>query len=217
VVGYLRSAVPGSSRGPAGLAVVAVDDVATVAWVVASLARSGASEGRRVVVADLASGAPLARLLGVSGPGVHEVSHQGLRLLVAVPERDDAAPVGPVEGGGSPAGWPPPDEALVTACSSADLLLVLVTLDPALGGDYLATWASDAVVVVTAGRSTVEKVHGVGEMIRLAGMRLDSAVLLDADRNDESLGIIDPTHPSIGGLDKRADEPGRGADGIPVV
>ena len=32
---------------------------------------------------------------------------------------------------------------------SADLLLTLVTLDPALGGDHLATWATNAVVVVS--------------------------------------------------------------------
>ena len=28
------------------------------------------------------------------------------------------------------------------ACSTADLVLSLVTLDPAVGGDYLATWAT---------------------------------------------------------------------------
>ena len=45
VVGYLRGAVPGSSRGPASLAVVAVDDAQVVAQVVASLAASCASRG----------------------------------------------------------------------------------------------------------------------------------------------------------------------------
>ena len=72
---------------------------------------------------------------------------------------------------------------------SADLLLTLVTLDPALGGDHLATWATNAVVVVSAGQSSAERIHGVGEMIRLAGMRLDSVVLLGADKSDESLGL----------------------------
>jgi capsular polysaccharide biosynthesis protein len=216
VVAYLRAAVPGSSRGPASMAVVATDDVQTVASIVASLARSRASGGRQVVLADLSSGGALARRLGVSGTGVHEVTQQDVRLLVVVPERDDAAPVGPVRGGGSPAALIQPDEALVAACSSADLLLSFVTLDPALGGDYLATWASDAVVVVTAGRSTVTKVQGVGEMIRLAGIRLDSAVLIDADRSDESLGTLDLIPASVGGAAKPG-EPERGADGIPIA
>ncbi len=199
VTAYLQGAMPGSSRGPASLAIVAVDDPQAIASAVASLASSRAREGRQVVVADLSSGTPLARLLGAKGPGVHEVSYGGARITVAVPERDDVAPVGPVRDGSSPAVWAHPDEAVVTAYSSADLLLTLATLDPALGGDHLATWASEAVVVVTAGRSRAERVHSVGEMIRLAGTRLDSAVLLGADRSDASLGVMDRAHPFGGG------------------
>jgi hypothetical protein len=213
VIAYLHGAVSGSSRGPATLAVVAVDDAQTVALAVASLARSRAQEGRRVLVSDLSDGVPLARLLGVGDPGVHEVSSDGVRLLVAVPERDDIAPVGPVRDGGSPTVWAPPNDAVVTAYSTADLLLTLVTLDPAVGGDHLATWASEAIVVVTAGSSSAEKVHSVGEMIRLAGTRLDSAILLGADRSDASLGVLDLAHPYV-----VAGQPGpqKGAgDGIP--
>jgi capsular polysaccharide biosynthesis protein len=199
VIAYLQRAVPGSSRGPASLAVVAVDDAQTVASAVASMARSRAKEGSQVVVADLSSGAPLARLLGARDAGVHPVTWDGVQLVVAVPERDDVALVGPVRGGRSPALWAGPDEAVANACSSADLLLTLATLDPALGADHLATWASDAVAVVTAGRSSAEKVHSVGEMIRLAGIRLDSAVLLGADSSDESLGVMDQARVFAGG------------------
>ena len=70
VVAYLRGAVPGSSRGPASLAVVAVDDAQVVAQAFASLAASYAAEGKQVVVADLSGGAYLARLLRVSDPGI---------------------------------------------------------------------------------------------------------------------------------------------------
>ena len=204
VIAYLQGRVSGSSRGPSSLAIVAVDDVQTVASAVAALARSRARAGGQVVVADLSSGVPLARLLGAKDPGVHDVSHDdGGRLVVAVPERHDVTPVGPMRDGSSPALWAQPDEAVVTAYSSADLLLTLATLDPALGADHLATWASEAIAVVTAGRSSAQKVHSAGEMIRLAGIRLDSAVLLGADRNDETLGVMDPAHP-IMGLDIRA-------------
>lgn len=191
MVAYLHGAVSGSPRGPASLAVVSVDDAQTVALAVASLARSRARDGMRVVVADLSNGVPLARLFGVRDHGVHEVSSDGGRILVAVPARNDVAPVGPVCDGGSPAVWAQPEEAVVTAYSDADLLLTLVSLDPALGGDHLATWASEAIVVVTAGRSSIAKIRSVGEMVRLAGTRLDSAVLIGADRSDESLGVLD--------------------------
>jgi hypothetical protein len=45
--------------------------------------------------------------------------------------------------------------------------------------------------VVTAGEASAEKIHGIAEMIRLAGTNLDSVVLIGADKGDESLGIID--------------------------
>lgn len=191
VVAYLRRAVPGSSRGPASFAVVAVDDAQVVAKAVASLAVSYANENKQVVVADLSSNADLARLLGARNPGVHPVSRNGASFVVVLPERGEVAPAGPVPSGASPAVPAPADEALITACSSADLLLILATLDPAFGGDYLGTWATNAVAVVTAGQSSGEKVQGVAEMIRLAGTRLDSVVLIGADKSDESLGIAD--------------------------
>ena len=45
---------------------------------------------------------------------------------------------------------------------------------------------------MTAGRSSWTRIHAVGEMIRLAGMSLVSAVLVGADKTDESLGVTQP-------------------------
>jgi hypothetical protein len=42
--------------------------------------------------------------------------------------------------------------------------------------------------MVTAGKSSEERVRGVRAMVRLAGMRLDSVVLVEADQQDQSLG-----------------------------
>ena len=191
VVAYLRRAVPGSSRGPASFAVVAVDDAPVVAQAVASLALSYASENKQVVAADLSGNGDLARLLGVKQPGIHPAIQRGAGFLVVLPERGDVALVGPMPFGASPAVPASADEALVNACAGADVLLILATLDPAFGGDYLGTWATNAVAVVTAGESSAEKIRGVSEMIRLAGTRLDSVVLVGAEKNDESLGIAD--------------------------
>ena len=189
VVAHLQSSVPRSTLGQAGLAIVAVDNAPVVARAVAALAASCASQGNQVVAADLSRGAHMAHLLGVGSPGAHEVSQDGANFVIAVPDRDDAAPIGPLRAVIAPAGRAQAGDVLAGSYSSADLLLTLVTLDPALGGDHLATWATNAVVVVSAGQSSAERIHGVGEMIRLAGTRLDSAVLIGADKTDESLGL----------------------------
>jgi capsular polysaccharide biosynthesis protein len=188
VVAYMRDIVPTSSRGAVALAVVPVDDPRVAAMSLVSLAVSCAQEGKRVVMADLCGGAPAAVLLGAKGPGAHTVSMDGARLVVAVPDPNEFAPAGPLRSTSLRAPSATAD-GLAAACSSADILLTLITLDPAVGGDHLATWAADAVVMVQAGRSSWTKIHAVGEMIRLAGTRLVSAVLVGADKADESLGV----------------------------
>jgi capsular polysaccharide biosynthesis protein len=185
VVAHLRGTVVVGSPGAAGLAVVAVDNAKDAAPAVVSLAVACARDGRQVVVADLAGGA-LADHLGAKGPGIHPVTVQGARLIAVVPDGDDITPTGPFP---TRAQHAPASEALIAACASADLLITLAALDPASGGDHLATWATDAVAIVTAGQSSAVRVHAVGEMIRLAGTRLNSAVLIRADKRDESLGV----------------------------
>jgi capsular polysaccharide biosynthesis protein len=190
VIAHLHSAVPRSTQVPASLAIVAVDNGPVVAQAVAALATSYASQGAQVIAADLSSGAYLAHLSGVKGPGVQTVSRDGVNFMMAVPDRDDPVPVGPLPSVTSPTGPGQAGRSLIASGVSADLLLTLVTLDPALGGEHLATWAANAVVVVSAGQSPAERIHGVGEMVRLAGTRLVSVVLIGADKRDESLGLV---------------------------
>lgn len=189
LIAHLRNAVPRGGERPAALAIVAVDNAPAVARPLVMLARSYAQEGKSVVLADMSAGALAARLLGVKGPGVHSVTAKDASLTVAVGARDDVAPVGPLHRGRLPAQLAEPNQELVAACASADFLLTLVVLDPALGGDYLATWASDVVVAVTAGRSSATRIQAVGEMVRLAGAESVSAVLIAADKADETLGV----------------------------
>ena len=189
VVAHLRNTLPGSSHGPASLAVIAVDDTRVAAQAVASLAVSYASEGRTVIAADLSDRADLGRLLGVKDRGTHPVSRGGTQFLVTVPEPDDVAPVGPLQGSTRPAVPGRVDEALVAAGRSADVLLTLATLAPAFGSEYLATWATDAVAMVTAGQASEERIRGVRAMLQFAEIRLDSVVLVEADESDQSLGV----------------------------
>lgn len=181
VVQYLLSAIPETAT----LAIVAVDNVATVADLVSSLARWSARDGRRVVVADLTPGARAARLLGSKDTGVSQVSPKGTKLTTYVPGPDQVAACGPLRQDGFAA----PDAAVATACHAADLLITLAVLDPAVGAEHLATWATEAVAVVSAGRSSGQRLYGVGEMLRLSRTRLASVVLLDADQADVSIGV----------------------------
>jgi capsular polysaccharide biosynthesis protein len=191
VVAQLRAAVSQSSRKPVALAVVPVDDPKPAAVCIASLASSCAQEGMRVVLADLTSGATAGRLFGVRRPGVVTTGDRGARIVVSVPDSANPAPTGPRPGISMWADAEPARE-LTDACAGADLLLVLAPLDPALGGEHLATWASDAVAIVTAGRSSWTSIHAVAEMVRLAHIRLVSAVLVGADKTDDSIGIPSP-------------------------
>ena len=138
------------------------------------------------------------RPAAVRKPGAHAVSRNGVTFTLAVPGRDDAVPVGPLPPLTSPAGPARPGDALVAPDVPTDLLVTLATLDPAIGGDHLATWATNAVVVVSAGQSSAERIHAVGEMIRVAGLRLDSVVLIGADKSDESIGLIRRTDEQAG-------------------
>jgi len=166
------------------LVVVAIDNAQEVAPAIVSLAVACAHDGRQVVVADLADGV-LARRLGAKGPGVHPVTEAGVRLVTVVPDREDITPTGPFQ---TMANRASVNEALLAAYSSADVVFTLATLDPAFGGDHLATWATEAAAIVTAGRSSAERIHAAGEMVRLAGVRLASVVLIAAEKTDESLG-----------------------------
>jgi len=190
IVAFLGRTVSIRSRGGAALAVVPVDDPQVAALSLISLAVSLAEQGKQVVVADLADGTPAAGLLGSRNPGIRPVTVYDTRLIVAIPEPDDAAPVGPLGRTSTQAQRSPFTEAVTAACSSSDVLLTLAPLDPSVGGEHLGTWAADAVVVITAGRSSWTKIQAAGEMVRLADTRLVSGVLVGADASDDSLGVV---------------------------
>jgi capsular polysaccharide biosynthesis protein len=186
IVAHLGSLIQPAAAGPASLAVVPVDDVRVPAICLMSLATLCAEQGLKVVVADLCSGAPAARLVGESEPGVRTAGAQGAQLVVSIRRHDDAVPVGPL---GSSSLGRHAAQLLADACAGADLLLTLIDLDPSLGAEHLAGWATGAVAMVTTGQSSAQRVHAVGEMIRLADVDFPSAVLVGADKTDESLGV----------------------------
>jgi capsular polysaccharide biosynthesis protein len=202
-VAHLRDAVPETSSGATALAVIPIDNEKSAAQSLAALAVSCAQQGQRVLVADLCSGSPAARLLGAKGPGVQRVTVDGATLAVTVTGRDDIMPTGPVLPSRLGGTRDQPGDEVAAAFSTADVLLTLVALDPSLGAEHLRTWAKGAVVVVTAGRSSWLRIHAVGEMIRLARVPLVSAILAGVDKTDESLGITQTAARSTGAVRAR--------------
>jgi capsular polysaccharide biosynthesis protein len=188
LVTSLHGTLPSRRSGTAALAVVAVDNQREVAHLLVALATDAVRSGRNVVLADLSHGTPAAHLLGASTPGLHAVTVDGGQLAVAVPAEHDAMPVGPRGRRQPQRPGHDDDGALAAAYQQADLLLTLVNLDPSLGADNLPTWAADAAVVVTAGRSTWLRINAVSEMVRMSGTKLAAAVLVGTDKSDESLG-----------------------------
>jgi capsular polysaccharide biosynthesis protein len=77
----------------------------------------------------------------------------------------------------------------------SDVAVVIAALNPAKGAEHLREWASDAVVLVTAGHSTATTLESNAMMIRAAGLRLRSVVLVGCDPDDDSLGAFDSAAP----------------------
>ncbi|MEU4198310.1 hypothetical protein AB0E69_40885 [Kribbella sp. NPDC026611] len=192
---HLSQRIIWTKRPTPALAVVSVDDVPACSLAVASLAVMLAEQGKHVLVADLTDTGALAAKLGVKEAGTHDsrFSEPGRRIDVFLPERGGLPPEGCYlrlgennrpDGEGD-------DLQLDAAWDVADLVLTLTTLSPAIGADHLGSWASRAAVVVTAGKSTSTKIRATGEMLRLAGLEIDTAIVLHADRTDEGVGVAD--------------------------
>jgi capsular polysaccharide biosynthesis protein len=211
IAAQLGRIVRQDDRGAATLAVVAVDNAETAALPVVSLARLWAEQGKRVILADLAAGAPAAKLLGSGSSGVASISMGSSSLVVAVPEPGAVAPQGPLDRRRSSFDQDSAfADAVAAAHRRADVLLTLVNLHPSFAGEQLRSWASDAAVIVTAGHSSWERINAAGELIRLSGTRLVSAVLVGADDIDASLGVPPPRQPDqAGGQSRKAETPKR--------
>ena len=189
---YLCNAARQQSAQPATLALVAVDNAQEIAPAVVALAERCAKEHLKLVVADLVKGAPVARLLGADRAGTQAARDDGGSLVVITPEEPDQVPSGPLAPAGAGAGLlaEPPAKDVAAAAKNAGILLTVSELDPAIGGEYLSTWATQAVAVFTAGRTRAARAYAVGEMLRLSGIRAVSAIIVSADKTDESLGSV---------------------------
>jgi capsular polysaccharide biosynthesis protein len=177
LAGYLRQRGV-RQGGRKTLLVVAMDDVAVPAAALAVLAKRLADEGESVLVADLTDEGLLSR-------GVEDLvaDGSGRNLQVFTPPADDMNEI--VE---------PP---WVATPDMANAVLVFTTVDPGRGAWHL-NWAKQAVVTVTAGRSSAQAVNSTAALLRAAGITIRSGVLIGADAQDESIGLLQPESPLVG-------------------
>ncbi|MEX0429545.1 hypothetical protein AB3X52_18155 [Nocardioides sp. DS6] len=175
---------PGPRR-PLALLTLAGDRRAarTVDAVAVTAVRALVEAGQRVLVVDLTPRGRLGHLLTGVAARVHRPDW-ALAWGPLDPEQPDRLrPAGqPGQPGGptAPEGW---DEAL-----SSGTVLVVGRLELGAGVDELATWTDRAVVLLTAGSTSAERLRSAADLLSAAGIELAATLLADADRSDESAG-----------------------------
>lgn len=193
----------GATRHPATrIAVGTIGDDRGAALVVGTVAARLADEARTVFVVDLSDSGRLEGYVDRAIRAREDASGPSSAPVVLRPEGVPSLARGPVAKNGA-------DGALPTgsperrAWSAADVALCLVSIDPAIGVDQLSTWAQEMILVVPAGMASAERLRTTGELVRAAGLKVAYAVLVGADRADQSLGRP-PTDESATGTDQEA-------------
>jgi hypothetical protein len=166
----------------------AVDSTEDAALAVAALTARLVERGTSVFLVDLTGSASLATLVGqttIDGPTVFRP--EGVPTLSQGPLAAQMGVIGDL----------PSDDPLRGAWDRADVVITLAEVNPAVGTEHLASWATDIVLLVTAGRSSPELLRTASSLLRNSGLQLMFAVLLGADRTDESVGLPDTRDRSV--------------------
>jgi hypothetical protein len=191
----LESAIATPSKArPARLALVAVDDAEDAAVVTATLGAQLAAQGKAVFLVDLTESGRLEATLTKTlarqqGPG------RQVEPVVYRPEGQPFLARGPLGAPPSATTELAKDDPMRPAWNRADVVLTLAEVSPGVGVDHLASWVDRVVLLVATGRSSAERLRTTGELVRSAGLELDFAMMVGADRTDESSGRYDPQDP----------------------
>lgn len=180
VAGGLDESLVPEEGAPLRLALVAASDADDLAPLVLALADRQAARGLRTSVVDLTPRG-LGRIRGWPEPGL------GSGPWLFRPDEDvrRGAPALSLVGSGSPRG----QEARPEPWADSDVVLVVDEVDLGVGVSHLARWADRAVLVVRTGGSTAEALRTTARFFRRGGPELELAVLVGADRADDSSGL----------------------------
>lgn len=189
---------------PSRLALATVDNAEAAALVISSLAAQFTHRGLAVFVVDLSEHGGLETTLRKALDSDHPATDPAAAPVVFRPPTVPSLARGPVGASPSAVTDLPARDPLRPAWDSADVVLTLAEIDPAIGVDHLKSWADQVVLLVTAGRSSAERLRTTAGLIRAAALKLPFAVMVGADRNDESLGVPDPAAPGVPGGARRS-------------
>jgi hypothetical protein len=168
----------------------AVDSTEEAAVAVAALTARLIERGSSVFLVDLTAEASLAPLVGQTSVALAAPT-------VFRPEGVPSLSQGPLAAQMGVIGDLPSDDPLRGVWDRADIVITLAEVDPAVGTEHLASWGNQIVLLVTAGRSSAELLRTAASLIRNSGLTLMFAVLLGADRTDESVGLPDTRDRSV--------------------
>lgn len=173
---------------PVRLGLGSVQSAAETVTLASAYAVEQALQRRRVLVVDLTERGRLEQVVPARWAAV--VHGADLRPPDVV--RPVGVPLRAVGPSGSPLRVPPTgllrQPAVREAWEAAEVVLSVVDTDPAVGLEHLPVWVDQMVLVVTAGRTTAERLRTTAELVRVAGLSLPFAVMVGADHHDESLG-----------------------------
>jgi len=174
-------------HGRSRLAVAGIDNADEVGFAVAEAAKSLADRGCSITILDLtARGSRVLRVAPSATESLDAPTVLRPRGVPALAHRAaDLLPLGHWDSGEN---TPSPE--------LREFTLVLAELEPAVGADFLTAWTDRVMVVVTAGRSSVEKIRSVGDQVRAAGLELRFGALVRTERSDESIGTLKRERPA---------------------
>ena len=178
---------PGNRSAPTTLGLAAVDRADTAAAVLRAAGDRIAERGVHVLLVDLSSTGALA-----SGPGLSD-SSQAAGPRVFRPDGDPALSYGPRRIRRYPERDRDDLGDLGVAWEEADLVLVLLEVDPGIHLDVVRTWVNQIVPLVTAGRANGELLSTIAGLVAEAGLEMPFALLESADRSDQTLGEPAPS------------------------
>jgi capsular polysaccharide biosynthesis protein len=167
---------------PPGVGLAAVDDPRAAAVVLLALAARLADRGQTVLLVDLSeSGA-----LGAADAAAASVFRpSGIPSLSRGPALPGAGAVIDLQ----------EQDRLREASNDADVMLVLVEVDPGMDVDNLASWVDRVVPLVTAGRTPAELLTTIADVVHAAGIDLPFALMTGSDATDTTAGIPVPQEP----------------------
>ncbi len=180
LVQYLYDRLEAGGPRPTEL-LVALDDLDVPAGAMAALAARLSSSGKQVGLVDATDRRVLGRALGLTEAGTRKArigSAPEVTLVVLPrPWEPDLGERGDFAQGD---------------LADLDAVLVVATCDLAHGAWHLQRWGTDAVLAVSAGASTAQRINAVAELLDAAQVPVSSAVLLETDADDDSVGLPEP-------------------------